>query len=58
LSSDTTLLTANSIGFVVAFCACKSHSVSLPSRRSHDVHYRLVRLRWTFQWWSYAIHFA
>lgn len=58
LSNDTTLLTANSIGFVVAFCACKSHSISLPSQRSHDVYYRLVRLRWTFQWWPYAVHFA
>jgi hypothetical protein len=43
---------------VVAFCACKSHSISLPSRRSHDMYYRLVILRWTFQWWPCIVHSA
>jgi succinate-acetate transporter protein len=59
-SSNSTLVAANSVGFVVAFCSCKSF-VYLSSPTTTTLTRTLDRLGWlcwTLQWRSYTFHAA
>ena len=57
VNSESTLLAANSIGFVVAFCACEfllSRSWLWNPSSNLFVGHRLGWLCWTVGWWPYA----
>jgi hypothetical protein len=54
LNSSSTLVAANSVGFVVAFCSCAYFHAPLHNKSvslNTDITSRLGRLRGTLGWW-------